>query len=189
MERYFTQTEDVQFTSNLCEATLKTIINNVPQALESPEDYGARAEIMWAGTIAHNGLLGTGREEDWSSHGIEHEISALYDVAHGAGLAVVFPAWMEYVYQENVERFARFAVNVWNVDPDFENLEETARKGIKETKRFFSSIGLPVTFQELGVPTDKIEKMAERCTSHGPIGNFKSLDTEDVVEIYKLAAE
>ena len=187
MERYFTQTENVELTDRLSAGTLKTIINNAPRVLDDAEDYDARAEIMWSGTIAHNDLLGTGREEDWASHGIEHEISALYDVAHGAGLAVVFPAWMEYVYQDNVERFAQFAVDVWDVDPNLFDLEETARRGIIKTRAFFSSIGLPVTFAELGVPTDKIDEMAEKCTSGGTIGNFKDLAKEDVAEIYKLA--
>ncbi len=109
-ERYFTHTRDVDLTDHLCEGTLKTLIKNVPLALEEPENYAARAEVMWAGTIAHNDLLGTGREEDWASHAIEHELSGIYDVAHGAGLAVVVPAWMEYVYQENINRFVQFAV-------------------------------------------------------------------------------
>ncbi|MFW6309173.1 MAG: iron-containing alcohol dehydrogenase [bacterium] len=187
MERYFTQIQNVDITDHLCEGTLKTITKNVPLALENPEDYDARAEIMWAGTIAHNDLLGTGRTGDWASHAIEHEISALYDVAHGAGLAVVFPAWMEYVYQENVNKFAQFASRVWNVETDFGDLEWTARQGIKKTKEFFSSIGLPVTLEELEVPTDKLEEMAEKCTQRGTVGNFKELEKEDVLEIYRLA--
>ncbi|MBM7556115.1 iron-containing alcohol dehydrogenase [Halanaerobacter jeridensis] len=187
MERYFTKTEDVELTDKLCAGTLRTIINNTPCALKEPKNYDARAEIMWAGTIAHNDLLGTGREEDWASHAIEHELSALYDVAHGAGLAVIFPAWMEYVHQEHVERFAQFAVDVWNVDPDFYNVEQTAKKGIEKTREFFSSIGLPVSLEELGVPTNKLEEMADKCTSGGPVGNFKSLDKEDVFRIYKLS--
>lgn len=187
MERYFTQIQNVDITDHLCEGTLKTITKNVPLALENPEDYDARAEIMWAGTIAHNDLLGTGRTGDWASHAIEHEISALYDVAHGAGLAVVFPAWMEYVYQENVNKFAQFASRVWNVETDFGDLEWTARQGIKKTKEFFSSIGLPVTLEELEVPTDKLEEMAEKCTQRGTVGNFKKLEKEDVLEIYRLA--
>ncbi|MFW5995842.1 MAG: iron-containing alcohol dehydrogenase [Halanaerobiaceae bacterium] len=187
MERYFTQTKNVELTDRLCESTLKTMINNVPRALKNPEDYNARAEIMWAGTIAHNNILGTGREEDWSSHAIEHEISAIYDVAHGAGLAVVFPAWMKYVYQENIERFAQFASRVWNVDTCYENLEDTARKGIEKTKEFFSSIGLPVTLKEMDITDSKLEEMAEKCAGDGTIGNFKKLDKDDILNIYKLA--
>lgn len=187
MERYFTNTENVEFTDRLAESTLKTIINNVPKVLENNEDYAARAEIMWAGTIAHNDLLGTGREEDWSSHGMEHELSGIYDVAHGAGLAVVFPAWMNYIYQHDLERFAQFAHRVWDVDPDFKDLEWTARQGIKKTKGFFSSIGMPVTLEELDIPAERLEEMAKKATENGAIGNFVKLDTEDVLKIYKSA--
>lgn len=155
MERYFTNTDNVEYTDRLSEASLKTIINNTPKVLEDNEDYAARAEIMWVGSNAHNGLLGTGREEDWSSHGMEHELSGIYDVAHGAGLAVVFPAWMEYVYQHDLERFAQFAHRVWDVDPDFKDLEWTAQQGIKKTKEFFSDIGMPVTLAELDIPAYK----------------------------------
>ena len=187
MERYFTNTKNVEFTDRLSESTLKTIIKNVPRVLEDNEDYAARAEIMWAGTIAHNDLLGTGREEDWSSHGMEHELSGIYDVAHGAGLAVVFPAWMNYVYQHDLERFAQFAVRVWDIDPDFKDLEWTARQGIKKTREFFSSIGMPVTLEELDIPAERLEEMAEKATENGAIGNFVNLDTEDVLNIYKSA--
>lgn len=188
MERYFTQTKNVEITDHLCEGTMKTIIKNVPLVLEEPKNYAARAEIMWAGTIAHNDLLGTGREEDWASHSIEHEISALYeDIAHGAGLAVIFPAWMKYVYRENVKRFARFASRVWGVETDFENLEWTALQGIQAVEEFFNSIGLSTSLKELGVDTADLEEMAEKCTTRGTVGNFKELDKNDVLEIYKLA--
>ena len=187
MERYFTNTENVELTDRLSESALKTIIKNVPKVLEDNEDYAARAEVMWTGTIAHNNLLGTGREEDWSSHGIEHELSGIYDVAHGAGLAVVFPAWMNYVYQHDLERFAQFAVRVWDVDPDFKDLEWTARQGIKKTREFFSSIGMPVTLEELDIPADRLQEMAKKATENGAIGNFVKLDTEDVLNIYKSA--
>jgi len=187
MERYFTNTDNVEYTDRLSEASLKTIINNTPKVLEDNEDYAARAEIMWVGSNAHNGLLGTGREEDWSSHGIEHELSGIYDVAHGAGLAVIFPAWMNYVYKHDLERFAQFAVRVWDVDPDFKDLEWTAKQGIKKLKEFFSEIGMPVTLAELDIPADRLEEMAEKATENGPIGSFVELDTEDVLKIYKSA--
>ena len=189
MERYFTNTDNVEYTDRLSEASLKTIINNTPKVLENNEDYAARAEIMWVGSNAHNGLLGTGREEDWSSHGMEHELSGIYDVAHGAGLAVVFPAWMNYVYQHDLERFAQFAHRVWDVDPDFKDLEWTARQGIKKTKEFFSQIGMPVTLKELDIPAKRLEEMAEKATENGPIGSFVELDTEDVLNIYNNALE
>jgi alcohol dehydrogenase YqhD (iron-dependent ADH family) len=189
MERYFTNVTHADLTDRLCEATLKTIIKNVPIALEEPDNYDARAEILWAGTVAHNGLLGTGRIEDWASHNIEHEISALYDVAHGAGLAVVFPAWMKYVYKNNVDRFVQFAVRVWNVEMNFEDPERTALDGISRITQFFKSIGLPVTLKEMDVPEDRLQEMASKCTMEGKssIGSFMKLHKEDVHNILKLA--
>lgn len=189
MERYFTNTKNVELTDRLCEATLKTMISNVPLALQNPDDYNARAEIMWAGKVAHFGLLGTGRAQDWASHDIEHEISGIYDVAHGAGLAVVFPAWMKYVYKENVERFVQFASRVWNVDVCFEDQEKTALEGIKKLEDFFRQIGLPVTMKELGIKDDRLEEMATKCTRGGTstVGNFKKLAKNDVYNILKIA--
>ena len=187
MERYFSRTQNTDLTDRLCEATLRTMIKNAPLALENPVDYAARAEIMWTGTVAHSDLLGMGRIEDWASHMIEHEISGIYDVPHGAGLAVVFPAWMQYVYQEDVNVFARFATRVWAVEPDFAHPEKTALAGIQKTKEFFRSLGLPVTLEELEVGTDRLEEMAAKCTERGPVGNFKKLDQQDVFAIYQLA--
>jgi alcohol dehydrogenase YqhD (iron-dependent ADH family) len=187
MERYFTRVSGVDFTDRLCEATLRAIIDNVPVALAQPDDYAARAQIMWASTIAHNDLLGTGRIGDWASHMIEHELSGIYDVAHGAGLAVTFPAWMKHVYKNDVARFARFAVNVWGVEPRFEWPERTALEGIGRTKNFFRDIGLPTSLPELGIKDDRLEEMAKKATAAGPLGNFVKLGKDDVVSIYRLA--
>lgn len=189
MERYFTNTPDVDFTDRLCEVTLQTIIENAFIALKEPFNYAARAEVMWAGTVAHNDLLGTGRDQDWSSHIIEHEISGIYDVAHGAGLAVVFPAWMTYVCKQNVRRFAQFAVRVWGVPYRFEQPERTALEGIERMRQFFRRMGLPVTLKELGVPGDRIEEMADKCTGGGTysIGGFMPLTKQDVVNILNIA--
>jgi len=143
---------------------------------------------MWASTVAHNDLLGTGRVGDWGSHQIEHELSALYDVAHGAGLAVVFPAWMQHVLRHDVVRFARFAVRVWGVEADFGSPERTALEGIRRLKAFLRGIGMPVTLGELGVPADRLAEMAHRCTARGPVGNFVKLGEADVLSIYRLAA-
>jgi alcohol dehydrogenase YqhD (iron-dependent ADH family) len=142
---------------------------------------------MWASTIAHNDLLGTGRVGDWGSHMIEHELSGIYDVAHGAGLAVVFPAWMKHVYKNDVNRFARFATRVWGVEPRFDWPERTALEGIGRTKSFFRDIGLPTTLQELGIRDDRMEEMAKKATEKGPVGNFARLGAKDVVSIYRLA--
>ncbi|HBM79345.1 MAG TPA: NADH-dependent alcohol dehydrogenase [Clostridiaceae bacterium] len=186
-ERYFTNTKHVELTDRLSEATLKTVINNAKILLNDPKNYDARAEIMWAGTIAHNGLLGTGREEDWASHRIEHELSGIYDVTHGAGLAVVFPAWMKYVYKHDVERFAKYAVRVWDVEPDFDNIENTVLEGIRRYQSFLKSVGLPTTLKELNVPYDRFDEMAEKCTQFGPVGGFIKVHKEDVINILNIA--
>lgn len=187
MERYFTRTENVELTDRLCEATLKTVINNIPMVLERPDDYNARAEIMWAGAIAHNNLLSTGRVGDWGSHAIEMEISGIYDLAHGAGLAVIFPAWMKYVYRQDLKRFAQFAVRVWNQEPDFSDMGKTALAGIRKLENFFKEIGLPVTLKEANIPHDRLKEMAKKCTESGPVGNFVKLDTDDVFKILEMA--
>jgi len=189
IERYFTNVTHTDLTDRLCEAVLKTMIKNVPIVLEKPDDYNARAEIMWAGTIAHNDLLGTGRIPDWASHTIEHELSGIYDVAHGAGLAVILPAWMKYVYKQRLDRFIQFAVRVWDVEYDFENPERTALEGIKRFESFIKEIGLPTSLKELGVPDDRLEEMANKCrrNAEGTTGNLVKLTKEDVLNILKLA--
>ncbi|MDR0308180.1 MAG: iron-containing alcohol dehydrogenase [Chitinispirillales bacterium] len=189
MERYFTTTEHADFTDRLCEAAMKTIVINIPKCLKEPKNYEARAEVMWAGTVAHNDILGTGRNEDWASHQIEHEISGIYDVAHGAGLSVVFPAWMKYVYKTNIPRFVQFASRVWNLEIDFQHPEKTALEGIAALEFFFSEIGLPITLKEMSIETDRFEEMADKCTGGGKyaIGGFTKLDKNAVLEILKLA--
>ncbi len=187
MERYFTNTPDVEFTDRLSEATLTTIINNVPLVLKNLNNYDAFAEVLWAGTVAHNDLLGCGREEDWSSHGIEHELSGIYDIAHGAGLAIIFPAWMKYVYKNNMNRFVQFAVRVWKVEQDFSNPERTALEGISRTESFFKGIGLPTRLSEAGITDDRFEEMAQKLVGSGTMGSFMKLKKDDIVNIYKLA--
>ncbi|HHU75230.1 MAG TPA: iron-containing alcohol dehydrogenase [Clostridiales bacterium] len=188
-ERYFTNTKEVEITDRLCEAVLLTMVKEVPRVIEDPNNYDARANIMWAGMVAHNNLVGVGREQDWSSHSIEHELSALYDVAHGAGLAVIFPAWMTYVMHQNVNRFAQIAVRVWGCQMNFENPEETAKEGIKRLKNFFKSIGLPTNFEELGAKEEDIPKMVEKMQlgENGSCGQFVKLKAKDVEAIYRLA--
>ena len=185
MERYFTNDKGVNFTDRLCEATLKTVIYNVPIVLKKPDDYDARAQIMWASTIAHNDLLSTGRTGDWASHGIEHELSGIYDIPHGAGLAIVFPAWMKYVYKHNIERFIQFAINVWNVEPNFESPERIALEGVERLKRFFKDIGLPTSLSEANIGEDRLEEMATKATERGELGEFVKLKKEDVLNILR----
>jgi len=188
MERYFTNQTDVGFSDHLCEAALRGIIQYAPLAVREPENYEARANIMWAGTIAHNDLLGMGREQDWASHDIEHELSALYDIAHGAGLAIVFPAWMKYVYKHNPNRFVQFAVRVFGVDQDFYNPERTILEGIRRLEEFFRSIGLPTRLQDAEIPADRLEEMAAKATKNDThkLGGFLPLGQKDVLAIYEL---
>ncbi|HPM06192.1 MAG TPA: iron-containing alcohol dehydrogenase [Treponemataceae bacterium] len=189
MERYFTNTKDVETTDRLCEAVLLAMIKEVPKVLENPKDYNARANIMWAGMVAHNNIIGVGREQDWASHGIEHELSALYDVPHGAGLAVIFPAWMSYVMKHNIQKFAQFAVRVWGCEMDFENPENTAKEGIKRLKNFLLSIDMPITFEALGAKEEDIGFMVKNIGlgDTGTMGGLVSLTASDVAQIYRLA--
>lgn len=186
-ERYFTNEKNVDVTDRLCEGILKSIILNAPKVLENPKNYEYRAELMWAGTLAHNGLLDTGRKADWASHRIEHELSGLYDMTHGAGLAVICPAWMKYVYKHDLNRFVQFAVRVWDVEYDFNNPERTALEGIRKMEEFFRRLGMPTSLKEANIPTDSFEIMAEKACSTGPLGAFVSLKKDDVIKIYEIA--
>jgi len=188
MERYFTNEPDVDMTDKLCESVLKTIIKQAPKAIAEPENYPARAEMMWASTVAHNDFLSAFRVGDWSSHQLSHELSALYDSTHGAALAVAFPAWMTYVYKHDVTRFARFAVEVMGVEMDFFHPEETAVKGIAALKAFYKSIGMPTTLSELGVPADQLPLLASKVkrAPDGTTGQFVKLTEEDCLKIYEL---
>ena len=185
-ERYFSNTKNVELIDRLSEGLLKTVIYNSKIALKDPNNYDARAEIMLSGSFAHNGLLGIGKEEDWASHRIEHEISAIYDITHGAGLAIVTPAWMKYVYKHNINKFVQYANRVWNIDINFENLEETALLGIEKTEEFFKSLGLPVRLSEAGIDGTRISEMAKKACIFGPLGGFVKLNENDIEEILKL---
>lgn len=188
LERYLSNTPEVGLTDELCEATLRAIIHYAPRIMEKADDYEAWANIMWAGTVAHNDTLGIGRQQDWSSHAIEHELSARYDVAHGAGLAVVFPAYMTYTLQHDVARYARLAQRVFHIEADFAHPEETAARGIYAFRAFFHSLGLPTTLAELGVPEADIPSLAHstRRRADGHTGWFVPLTEEDIVKIYQL---
>jgi alcohol dehydrogenase len=189
MERYFTNARNVELTDRLCEATLKTVINNALIVMKEPENYSARAEIMWAGTLAHNDLLSTGRIPDFASHMIEHELSALNDVAHGAGLAIIFPAWMKYVYKHDIQRFVQFAVRVWNVEQTFDDPERVVLEGINKLENFYKAIGLPTRLSEIGIHEKDFDEMAVKCKRFDgdTVGNFIKLNGEDIKNIYMLA--
>ena len=189
-ERYFTNTRDVEVTDRVIEGLLMTMIHEGPKVIANPDDYQARANIMWAGMIAHNNCCGVGRDQDWSSHNLEHELSALYDCAHGAGLAVVFPAWMEYTMHHDVMRFAQVASRVWGCSMDFQHPEVTAKAGIDAFRAFLKSIGMPQTMAELGGKEEDIPYLAHTAAygndNGGTLGSFVELKEEDMVNIYKL---
>lgn len=188
MERYFTNEPDVDMTDRLCESVLKTIIKQAPVAIADPTNYVARAEMMWASTVAHNDFLTCFRVGDWSSHQLSHELSGMYDSTHGAALAVAFPAWMTYVYKHDVKRFCRFAVEVLGVQMDYFYPEKTALAGIAALRSFFKSIGMPTTLSELGVPENELEVLAGKVKrdDNGTTGAFVPLTQEDCLKIYQL---
>jgi len=189
IERYFTNTTNVEITDRLSESVMTTVINNAPLALNDNTDYNSRAELMWAGALAHNGICGTGRVEDWASHAMEHELSGIYDIAHGAGLAIVYPAWMKYVYKHDLSRFALFANKVFGIEVNGDNLEETALKGIEKLEEFYRSINMPTRFSDANMTDEHIEEMATKASNNGEkiIGQFVKLNKEDIINIYKLA--
>lgn len=190
-ERYLTHTKNVELTDRLCEATLKSIINAARVIMKDPMNYEARATICWSGTIAHNGILGVGREEDWSTHGLEHELSALYDVTHGAGLAVMFPAYMKYTLDCDVERYRQLAIRVFDVTDQPNNPKAVALEGIRCLEAFYQEIEMPLTLEEIGAKKEDIEKFLEKLDINRsfPMGNFKKLNREDARNIYLLACK
>ncbi|HEY8424282.1 MAG TPA: iron-containing alcohol dehydrogenase [Clostridia bacterium] len=187
MERYFTNENNVDLTDRLIEATAKTIIHYTPLVLQNPQDYNAQAEFMFAGTIAHNGLLNCGRIGDWASHGIEHQLSLFYDIAHGAGLAIIFPAWIKYVYKHNVNRFAQFFQNVFGVNYSLCNLELIVLQGVRKLEEFYASIGMPTRLRQVGIGEEKFKLMAQKAVASKSLGNLVPLDPLDVEKIYRLA--
>lgn len=189
MERYFTNVAHVEFSDRLIEATLRSVIAAAPRVLADRADYDAWAEVMWAGSLAHNNLLDRGRVGDWASHDIEHELSGIYDIAHGSGLAVVFPAWMKYNLSHDVARFAQYAVRVWGVEPGYFDAEAVAKEGIGRLEAFWKSLGLAVRLSALGINLDRAAEMAKKCTDgdRHRTGQFVKLTSADIEKIYHLA--
>ena len=187
-ERYLTNTPDVEVTDRMIEALLLTLIHEAPRVMADPDNYAARANIMWAGMMAHNNACGVGRSQDWNSHNIEHELSALYDCAHGAGLAVTMPAVFTYVMEHDVQRFAQAAVRVWGCQMDFAHPEVTARAGIEALRSFLCSIGMPKNFAELGAKAEDIPQLVRTLMQgrEGSISGFVTLKEEDCKRIYQL---
>lgn len=185
-EQYFSLERDSYAQDRLCEGLLKTCIEYGPIAMREPENYEARANLMWAGHLALNGILTLGKTTDWATHRIEHEVSAIYDVTHGVGLAILTPYWMEYVLNDATKsKFTEYAKNVWNLCGEDEML--LAKEAIQKTRKFFNSIGMPSTLREVGVEENRLEEMAQKALLFGELGIFKKLSKEDILSILKLA--
>jgi len=188
VERYFTTECHDIYTARLCEATMKSIVELGRKIFKDPNNYELRAEIMLAGMVAHNDWLGLGRGGDWSSHMIEHELSGFYDVAHGAGLSIIVPAWMKHVYKNDIPFFAQFANRVFDIEVNTNNLEETVLAGIAELERFYQDINMPIRFSDAELPTDQIDEMVTSLmTGHESIGGFTPIVAKDAKAIYELA--
>ena len=191
-ERFFSPGGENEMTDRIAEALLRTVIQYGPVCLSDPTNYQARSEIMWAGSLSHNHLTGLGRAGDWASHQLEHELSGMYDVAHGAGLAAVWGSWARFVCGQDMLRFARYGTNVWGIPLNYEHPEETAMEAIRQTERFFSSLGMPITITQLigREPTDaEMREMAIKCTHFGgrKIGGLMKLGEEEIYQIYQNA--
>jgi len=184
-ERYFTRVKNVELTDRLCEATMITVINALRRLKTNLFDYDARAELMWAGTIAHNNILSTGRRSDWASHMIEHEMSAMFNISHGDGLAMIITAWMRYVYESDIDRFCQFSTRVWNVENS--NKKVCALAGIEATEKFFRELGRSIGIGNIVTCDEQLQYIAKSATKYGNIGDFKILSTSDVLEILNIA--
>lgn len=189
MERYFTNTPDVDVTDRMCEAILQSVMHAAHRLVENSQDLAARSELMWCGTLAHNNLLSVDREGDWATHMIGHEISGTYDATHGETLATVFPAWMKYNYKLNLDRFAQFANRVFGSPYVPGKQEVMALEGIRLFKDFLHSIGMPTSFEELGIENPDIPLLAAKCTENDTktVGRFKLLNQADVEAILNIA--
>ncbi len=186
-ESYFTNTKETFLQNRMAEAILKTCIEYGIKAVEDPENYEARANLMWASSLAINGLIAYGKPRNWAAHPMEHELSAIYDITHGVGLAILTPYWMKYVLDEStVNNFVEYGVNVWGIDKNEDKLT-IANKAIEKTKEYFVSLGLPTTLKEVGIGEDRLEEMAKKAVSKGEIGVIKPLDEKDVLNIFKAA--
>ncbi len=182
-EQYFSQTPSTPLQERFAEGILQTVIENGEKALQNGKDYDSRANLLLAGTYAMNGTLPTGVEADWATHVIEHEVSAIYDLPHGEGLAILFPNWMKHVYKERLEKFVQYSIRVWNVNSLGKTDNEVALEGIEATRNYFTRIGAPATLTEVGIDDSHLERMANEAVQFGEIGSFKKLTKEDVLSI------
>lgn len=192
MERYFSQTEHVEMTDRMAEGIIKTILNNFQIVMEEPDNYDARAEIMLCGTWAQNDMIGSGREQDWFNHGLEHQISGYYDIAHGAGLAITTPAWMEFLSDkpECVPKLLQYADRIWNIEIDYKNPQNAIKEAAKRLRTIMRKAGLPLYLHEVGIGTEKFELMADNMTVGGThtCGAFYKMSKEDILTLLKMMA-
>ena len=189
MERYFVKDDTMELTDGMAEALIRTVMKNATILMKEPENYKARAEVMWASSLAHNNLMACGGESDFASHRLEHELGGMFDVAHGAGLAAVWGSWARYVYEDKPERFAQFARKIFGISCNGDP-KETALKGIEAMEEFYRSIGMPTNIRELGcdLTEEQIVTLAEKCCFGGrTIGLFRVLRQENIQEIYRMA--
>lgn len=184
-EQYFHPVPETPLQDRLAESIMKTIIEYAPKALDNPADFHAWETIMWCSTLANNHLLEAGVSADWGTHRMELELSGVYDIPHGAGLAILFPQWMEYVLPLIPKKFAQFAERVWDIPRNDRSDEELGRAGIERTRQWFREIGAPTRLREVGIGEERLEEMAERVAKRGPIGSVKVLTKEDILTIYR----
>jgi alcohol dehydrogenase YqhD (iron-dependent ADH family) len=184
-EQYFSQIEETPLQDRLAESILQTMLENAPKAIQDPKNYHVRANILWCGTMALNNIVGLGKQGDWATHGMEHELSAAYDIAHGAGLAILSPQWMAYVVDAGPAKFRQFAERVWGVKVKGRTDKEAALEGIQKTKAFFKSLGAPVSLKDAGIDDKRIHEMAKKSVRNGPIGAYKRLNEKDVEAILR----
>lgn len=186
-EHYFHKTPNTPLQDEFCEALLRTVIETAPKLVQDLENYDLRETILLCGTMALNGVLNMGMSGDWATHNIEHAVSAVYDIPHGGGLAILFPNWMKYNLKQDVARFKRLAVNVFRVDPAGKSDEAVALEGIDALRSFWNSIGAPSRLADYGIDVSQLEVMADKAVRFGPFGNFAVLDKADVLEIYRMS--
>ncbi|KUO94736.1 iron-containing alcohol dehydrogenase [Ferroacidibacillus organovorans] len=187
LEQYFSHTPNTALQERLCESVMATIIEYAPRVLESPQDYTARETIMYCGTMALNGMIAMGMLGDWATHGIEHEVSAYYDIPHGGGLAIIFPNWMNHVLSEGTARFAQLGTRVFGIDPYGKDERAVALEAIAAVRSFFDSIGAPKRLADYDIPDEHLEKMAAHAVRMGTLGNYKKLSESDVLAILKAS--
>ncbi len=186
MEEYFSHTPNTPLQERLCESVLSTVVEVAPKALANLADYEARETLMYCGTMALNGMISMGMSGDWATHGIEHEVSAIYDIPHGGGLAIIFPNWARYVLDAGTKRFYQMAVRVFHVDPAGKSEREVAQEGIDALRAFWDSIGAPKSLGDYGIDGENLDVMAEHAVKHGAIGGYKLLQKEDVATILQM---